>query len=295
MELSVILVAYKSGPIVRQALESIAQYNDIGDELEVIVVDNSPEKERIYSDIQDIPLPHFQYVPSDNRGFGAGNNEGVKVSKGKILAFLNPDIILVEPIFQKIIERFQKESIGVLGIQLCYENGKPGFSFYYDYQMSILKKWTLKLWNQLGRFDANQMYISGADMFIPRDLFIQAGMFDEHMFMYYEEPDIKRRIEKLDPSKKSVYDGSLRMIHLEKKSTPSSLQMIGHEMDSSVYYGKKYGLDHEQKLLFEYKYYGIKEKVYRICNQTKFKQMHEIRTYMKERMDAHDIGCDGNV
>ena len=149
MELSVILVAYKSGTIVRQALESIAQYNDIGDELEVIVVDNSPEKERIYPDIQDIPLPHFQYVPSDNRGFGAGNNEGVKVSKGKILAFLNPDIILVEPIFKKIIQRFQKESIGMLGIQLCYENGKPGFSFYNDYQMSSIKKWTLKLWNKM--------------------------------------------------------------------------------------------------------------------------------------------------
>ena len=62
-----------------------------------------------------------------------------------------------------------------------------------------------------------------------------------------------------------------------------------------VYYGKKYDLDYQKKLVFEYKYYGTKEKVYRIINKEKAKQMHEIRVYMKERMDAHDIGCDGNV
>lgn len=296
MEMSVIIVAYKSGKIVRQALESIVRYNDIGHELEVIVVDNSPEKERVYDQIKDVYCPNFVYIPSDNRGFGAGNNEGAKVAHGKVLAFLNPDIILVEPIFKNIVDRMNRESIGMLGIQLCYEDLKPGFSFYYDYQMSSMKKWTLKLWNKLGRFDAKLMYTSGADMFICKDVFMNAGMFDENMFMYYEEPDIKRRIEKNYPKHSIVYDGSMKMIHLEKKSTPSSLAMIGHEMDSSVYYGKKYGLDYKKKLVFEYNYYGIKESVYSLLNKKEQSaRMHEIREYMKERMEEYDIGRNGNL
>ncbi len=51
MKISVIIVAYKSGDILVKCLDSIAKYNDIEDELEVIVVDNSPEDERIERDL----------------------------------------------------------------------------------------------------------------------------------------------------------------------------------------------------------------------------------------------------
>ena len=109
MKISVIIVAYKSGDILVKCLDSIAKYNDIEDELEVIVVDNSPEDERIERDLAKSQYKNYRYIPSDNRGFGAGNNQGVDISTGEILAFLNPDIILIEPIFKKVWEKFQKE------------------------------------------------------------------------------------------------------------------------------------------------------------------------------------------
>ena len=56
MKISVIIVAYKSGDILVKCLDSIAKYNDIEDELEVIVVDNSPEDERIERDLSKITI-----------------------------------------------------------------------------------------------------------------------------------------------------------------------------------------------------------------------------------------------
>ena len=130
MKISVIVVAYKSGDVLVKCLDSIAKYNDIGDELEVIVVDNSPEEARIEKDLEKSEYKNYHYIPSDNRGFGAGNNQGADIATGDILAFLNPDIILIEPIFKKVWEKFQQEKdLMLMGGKLLFEDFTPGFSF----------------------------------------------------------------------------------------------------------------------------------------------------------------------
>lgn len=47
IKISVVIVAYKNGLVLQQTLNSIHDYNDIGNELEVIVVDNSPMSENV--------------------------------------------------------------------------------------------------------------------------------------------------------------------------------------------------------------------------------------------------------
>lgn len=106
--LSIIIVAYKNWKVLLKTLESIEKYNDIGDQLEVIVVDNSPAESRVEKYINRNWNYHFKYIESINNGFGYGNNIGVKASSGKYLAFINPDIIFVEKIFASIIEYFEK-------------------------------------------------------------------------------------------------------------------------------------------------------------------------------------------
>ena len=49
MKISLVIVAYKNGNILLDCLNSIEKYNDLKDELEVIVVDNSPVNERVES------------------------------------------------------------------------------------------------------------------------------------------------------------------------------------------------------------------------------------------------------
>ena len=126
------------------------------------------------------------------------------------------------------------------------------------------------------------MYIAGADLFVRRDAFYEAGKFDENIFMYYEEPDLIRRLRKVRKDCKIVYEPGIRMIHLEKKSTPMSMNMIGHEMDSCIYYGKKYELDYKKKIRFEYRYYKLKRMVYKVLKNQKAERMNEIIQYLNE-------------
>ena len=91
-----------------------------------------------------------------------------------------------------------------------------------------------------------------------------------------------RRLRKVQKDCKIVYEPGIRMIHLEKKSTPMSMNMIGHEMDSCIYYGKKYGLDYKKKIRFEYRYYKLKRMVYKVLKNQKAERMNEIIQYLNE-------------
>ena len=281
MKISVITVAYKSADILEKSIKSIFKYNDIGDDLEYILVDNSPVEDRVDNKLSKEILKKIKYIPADNKGFGAGNNKGAEVAKGEILAFLNPDIILIEPIFKEIYHEFSiKKNMAMMGCKLLYEDLTPSFSFYFDYKYSVLKKWTLKLWNKLNYFDSNSMYLSGADMFIRKSVFQKCGRFDENIFMYYEEPDLSRRIKNIGDWK-IRYDKRKKMIHLEKKSTPNTLNSVKYEFESAIYYGKKYNLDYKSKIRFEYRYLLLKKHIYKRINKEKYNNISAVCRYLK--------------
>lgn len=284
MKISVITVAYKSPEILQKSIDSFFEFNDLGHEAEYILVDNSPKEDRVDKKLSKDTLAKITYIPADNRGFGAGNNEGVSVAKGEILAFINPDIIFIEPIMGKIYQRFQdNKSYGMMGCKLLYEDLTPGFSFYYDYQSSIIKKWSIKVFNKVDKFNSDTMYISGANMFVRKDLFLLAGMFDEELFMYYEEPDLTRRIKNLG-NWEVHFNSDLKMIHLERKSTPNSLNSTKFEFESAIYYGKKYHLNYKRKILFEYRYLLLKKYVYKLLKRNKYKNLVTICKYLKDEI-----------
>lgn len=175
MKVSVIIVAYKNGKVLKDSLDSLNRYNDLGSELEVIVVDNSPDGERVAASVQDSFCPDACYIPADNKGFGAGNNRGAKVASGEILCFMNPDILYIEPVFGKVWQKFQEDPLLMLaGGKLLQADLSPGFSFYYDYSNTLWLRSMDKVQNKRDRFIPERMYTSertclcGGKPFLPR-------------------------------------------------------------------------------------------------------------------------------
>ena len=60
MKISLVTVAYKNGDILLDCLNSIEKYNDLKDELEIIVVDNSPINERVESFVRQSNMQNIQ-------------------------------------------------------------------------------------------------------------------------------------------------------------------------------------------------------------------------------------------
>lgn len=249
--LSIVTVAYNNVSDVRNELSSIQKYNDIGEALEVIVVDHSsnsiiPELEKDF--------PNVIFVSHENLGFGAGNNFGAKYASGEYICFLNPDTLLIEPIFQAIIDEFRKnKDLGIIGTQLVNINYENNLSFYYIDKNSFISKQLIHIANHRQSFNPKTMYISGANLFVRASIFFAAGMFDEKMFMYYEEPDLTKRIRELGFL--SAFLPHLRIVHLEGKHSTPSLAVIKRKYASAKYYCKKYNLDY-RKILYQDYYYN---------------------------------------
>jgi len=247
-KLSIIIVTYNSESVISECLVSIQKYNDIGNQLEIIIVDNSPlcnikkyvTKLNLSLDINIIHNPK-------NGGFGQGNNIGAKASRGELLFILNPDTILVEPIFSYMLEEFSNEIITVAGFRLISRNGQdndsvgllPEYNFIYLPRF-ILNFLVIKL-NLLSKY----VFPWGADLIVRKKDFIDAGMFDENMFLCNEEPDL---IHKMNINRVKIFDKNI--IHLEGHTTEVHEVRFKEWLKTTQYYLEKYNNSYNKYILF---------------------------------------------
>lgn len=255
-KISVIIVSYKNLKVIIECLDSIYKHNDIGNLLEVIVIDNSPE-DNIYDYIRE-NYPNVILVHNENRGFGQANNIGAKLSKGKYLLFLNPDTILIESVFKFAIYKFEQDiNLAQFGVKLVDRDYNKRMSFFVIDKHGLINK----ICNKFNLFIDGKMFICGADIFITKDIFINCGMFDENIFMYNEEADLTRRVKCL--KKKTSYFKNKSIIHLEGKTTINNKIAIEQRMKSQRYYCDKYNVSYKNKLNSEIRYTYIKMVIYK--------------------------------
>ena len=266
-KLSVIIVSYNNYDILKECIESIILFNDIGDQLETIVSDNSPN-DYIVNELQR-DYPDVKSIYNNNIGFGAGNNKGFEISNGEYLLFLNPDTILIEPIFRFAIDKFDNnEKLSLFGVKLLNKQLKRNDSFFLMDNNSIMANALFKFFYFWDLYIDNKMYISGANIFVRKSDFIKAGFFDENIFMYYEEPDLIKRIKMNSNRGKIAYYKEKKIIHLEggteKKDIKTIKTKIERNMVTYKYYCKKWGIDFNKNVNEIIRYQELKRIIYKI-------------------------------
>jgi hypothetical protein len=204
--------------------------------VEIIVVDNASDdgsvellKEK-YSDVKLI-------INEKNVGFGAANNQALKIARGKYFLLINPDTIVKENTFNEMISFFQKvPDAGIAGckvlnpdgtLQLACRRGFPGPWTSFTKVMGLSKifpKSRLFARYNLTYLDENQTYevdaVSGAFMMMRRELYEKIGGFDSQFFMYGEDLDLCYRSQK--NGFKVYYLHTTEVIHFKGESTKRS-------------------------------------------------------------------------
>lgn len=245
MKLSIIIVAYYSRKLIGDCLQSVFTYNDLPDgELEVMVVENSPAGEA--AAMQAFLEEHFgskvRFIRNSfNRGYGSGNNEGIRQATGRVVAVMNPDIRLHEPLFGRAIARFEANpDVAMLGFR---QLGNQNISFYLNPELyfPVLRSLAEQLTNRMKRFFPRYFFLSGAFLFFDRQKFWAAGGFDEHIFLYMEESDISRRIQHQGYSIQFLPECSY--LHLIDDRIGFSADAYRHLLTSLSYYCRKYNFN----------------------------------------------------
>ena len=199
--LSVIIVTYQSENDIYDCLQSVWQYNDLPqEELEVIIVDNSPENEPMFGKLRKLYGNDVILVKNThNGGYGQGNNVGISHATAPVCMIMNPDVRLMEPVFLTVVRAFEKDkSLCLYGMKQMFEANRPSYrSLTCTYRMNGYLHTILSIGGNLTDiFLPKWMYFSGSCFFVNREKFQAIGLFDERIFMYGEEDDIRYRFYK---------------------------------------------------------------------------------------------------
>ena len=223
MDLSVIIVSYDSRFFLELCLRSLKEStNKI--ESEVIVIDNNSSDDTI--NMVESLFPHVSLIKNKvNLGFSSANNLGVKKAKGKYICLLNPDTVVPEDFFSRIIKFKESEnSIGIVGCKMIDGRGKflPESKRNLPYTSMVLKRFVgLKneyYFDNLSKDEIGVVdVLCGAVMFLEKKDFQKVGGFDEKYFMFGEDIDLSHKV--LKQGLKNYYLGDLSIIHYKGEST----------------------------------------------------------------------------
>ncbi|MBN2571587.1 MAG: glycosyltransferase [Ignavibacteriales bacterium] len=236
IDISIVIVNFNVKDALDNCLSSIYKSNTSSHNLEIFLVDNNSFDGSV--ELIKKKYPHIQLIENNkNLGFSKANNIALKLVNGKYILILNPDTILEEGTFQKLIDFINNNpKTGVVTSKLIKANGKldpackrsfpslrvalprllglsklfPKSRIFGKYNLSYLDE------NKIHEVDA----VNGAFMFMPKNVLDEVGLFDEDYFMYGEDIDLCFRIKK--KGYKIFYLPEVNTIHLKGESTRKS-------------------------------------------------------------------------
>ncbi len=265
MKLSVIIVNYNVEYFLEQCLHAVRKAMQ-GVEGEVIVVDNNSidgSNRMVKDKFPEVKL----IINKKNLGFSRANNQGIKVAKGEYVLLLNPDTVVEDDTFSKII-RFmdQHPTAGALGVKMVDGSGKflpeskrglptPAAAAYKMFGLSKLFPRSKRFAHyHLGYLDENQTHevevLSGAFMLLRKKVLDEIGLLDESFFMYGEDIDLSYRVIKA--GYKNYYFPETRIIHYKGESTKkSSVNYVLVFYNAMVIFAKKH-FTHKNARMFTF-------------------------------------------
>ncbi len=233
MKVSVIIVNYNVKYFLEVCLHSVSRAAK-GMEVEIIVVDNN-SKDGSCAMVRDRYPSVVLIENTDNKGFSKANNQGVEIAKGEYILFLNPDTVMPEDFFTKMVGYMDTHpEAGSVGPKLLDGKGQfapDGKKSFPSLSVAIFKTTGInKLFSRSPYFNkyyavhigedevAEVDVLSGCCMMVRSKLLPQiGGAFDEDYFMYCEDVDLAYRIQK--SGYKNIYYPEATLIHYKGEST----------------------------------------------------------------------------
>lgn len=204
--ISLVIINYNNKSYLKRCINSI--FEQTYKNLEIIFIDNE-SKDGSYDFMKE------EYLNRDillirnevNNGYAGAANQGIKLSKGKYVMILNPDIIMENDFIEKMRGFIESDdSIGALSGKLLkydFENDKK--LNYIDSAGIIMFKSTRCIdrgqnEEDLGQYDNTEQVfgVCGAAPLYRRsaleDVAIDCEYFDEDFFAYKEDVDLSWRL-----------------------------------------------------------------------------------------------------
>ena len=208
IEVSIVIVSYNDKIFLLKCLSSIYSYiKELA--FEVIVVENNSTDgtDKILRE----KFPQVTLIKcSKNIGFAKGNNLAVSKCCGKYILLLNSDTVVLESGIMDLVNfAHLHPDAGVIGGKTLNLDGSvqytcrrfPGFWVYFlAHTIELVKHFNNPILDKFNMVNFNHKYsqevdwVTGCYMLIPREVIVCNGLFDENIFMYWEDLELCFRL-----------------------------------------------------------------------------------------------------
>jgi GT2 family glycosyltransferase len=259
MQLSVIILNYNVRHFLELCVLSV-QKALLNIDAEIIVVDNNSSDDSCK--MMQLRFPNIKLIKNkENLGFPKGNNIGVAQANGDYICILNPDTVVAEDTFEKVLNfvtlsavEVPNSNIGIVGCRLIDGTG----NFLPESKRGIPTPWVAftKIFGLYKLFPKsiffNQYYaqhlqenetgkvaiLVGAFMVLKKELYNEIGGFDENCFMYSDDIDLSYRV--LQKGKNNYYFPETTIIHYKGESTVKDGTYMKRFQDAMNFFYKKH-------------------------------------------------------
>ncbi|MDD5031952.1 MAG: glycosyltransferase family 2 protein [Patescibacteria group bacterium] len=236
---SIIIVNFNTRELLKNCLTSI--FKSCGRKnFEIIVIDNNSGDGSLEMLEENFGRQIIIIANKENIGFGAANNLGAKTARGEYLFFLNSDTIIRNDILAPAEKIFSSsKNIGILAPQLILLSGDKqpeAYGRFPNLANLFIRKFR-KIFakeNKILPVD----WVSGAALFIRKNVFQKISGFDENFFMYFEDIDLCKRVR--DINYEVAVLPSISVVHLGGKSLKDNKTRKKYYYFSQDYFYKKH-------------------------------------------------------
>ena len=268
MDLSVVIVNYQTFELTRDTVNSILKY-DYPFSYEILVVDNASADDSL-ARLRDYFTDRVTFIASDeNRGFAAGNNQALRIARGRYVLLLNSDTVVWENTLENIYSYMECHTdIGAAGCRVLLESGeldKACKRSFPNAKNSFFKLFHIPTNSKDDNYNLtdlpdDEIYeidcLTGAFMFIRSKALDEVGFLDETFFMYGEDIDLCYRIK--EAGWKIVYYGKSMITHLKGASSKKQKSKLLYEFCRAMYiYYKKHNAKDSSFIVNWIVYLGI--------------------------------------
>ena len=246
--LSVVIVNWNTRHVIGDCLASVL--TNLGAlDAEIIVIDNASTDGSAEFIAREFPAVKL-IVNEVNRGFAAGNNQGMRIARADFILLLNPDTVVLDDVLEKTMKYAGREpGAAVIGCQVMEsETAVQRTCFRYPSPLNTFL-WVsgLRALFPRSRFAGRAAYgpwnrntvrevdvISGMFMLVRRKAIEEVGLMDEDYFVFAEEADWCRRFWKA--GWRCVFAPVGRILHVDggSKSTEQARVKMYVEMQKNL-------------------------------------------------------------
>jgi hypothetical protein len=226
--------------------------NDAGNML--YIVDNSPT-DILKTEISGSNI-HYHFN-GKNLGYGKGHNWAIDhAEESKYHVILNPDVIIKEGVIEELVQFMDlNQDVGMVCPKILNEDGSvqhlnKRITTVYDLLLRKFLPDTFRSYFQK-RLDYYEMkdigydksydvpLMSGAFMLCRTSVLKSVGGFDPRYFMYFEDYDLSRKIQK--HNHRTVYYPYVSIIHSWGRASHKSARMLIIFIINGIRYFNKWG------------------------------------------------------